>query len=349
MSAIPLFHVAFTGDFQDAHGVSKYREFGRETLQSESHIRHRIISGCQPELTADEIGTDQGVVVLTPKVTRQSVADRPDLLAIARFGVGFDSVDIQACTESDVLVTIAVGAVDRSVAEATLTWMLSLSHHVRTKDHLVRSGRWDDRSLFMGSELRRKTLGLVGFGRIAQAVAQLVNGLGMASILAYDPQVDVPTAQRLGVEIVSLETLLTRSDFVSIHCPLLEQTRNLIAAPELALMKPEAFLINTARGGIVNEEALYERLSAGGIAGAAIDVFETEPVTPAHPTRLAELDNVLLAPHSIAWTHELFREIGETACRGLVEISRGQVPRGIVNPEVLNRPGFQRKWARWKT
>jgi phosphoglycerate dehydrogenase-like enzyme len=342
------FRIAFTGDFHDPSGSPKYRDFGPATLRSERHISHRIITGCHPELMASEIGDANGVVVLTPKVTRRSVAECPELLAIARFGVGYDSVDITACTECDVMVTIAVGAVDRSVAEATLTWMLSLSHHVRTKDHLVRTGRWDDRSHFMGSELRRKTLGLVGFGRIAQAVVQLISGFGMQSILAYDPVVDQATATRLGVEMVGLDELLSRSDFVSIHCPLLDQTRNLIGARELELMKPESFLINTARGGIVDEHALYEALTARRIAGAAIDVFAREPVSAEHPTRLAELDNVLLAPHSIAWTHELFSEIGETACRGLVELSLGRIPRGIVNPEVLSRTGFQRKWSRWK-
>jgi phosphoglycerate dehydrogenase-like enzyme len=232
------------------------------------------------------------------------------------------------------------------VAEATVTWMLALSHHVRQKDRLVRTGDWDGRSAYMGTELRRRTLGLVGFGRIARAVVPLLAPFGLAGIVAYDPHVDPKLAEQLGVKLVGLDELLARSDFVSIHCPLEESTRNLIGAAQLAKMKPTAYLINTSRGGIVDEAALSRALRDLAIAGAALDVFEKEPVTAPHP--LAEHDNVLLAPHCIAWTEELFSEIGRTCCQGLVELSQGKVPIGIVNPHVLERPGFQRKWARWR-
>jgi len=134
------------------------------------------------------------------------------------------------------------------------------------------------------------------------------------------------------------------SDFVSIHCPLTDKTRGLIGRRELALMKPEAYLINTARGGIVDEDALYEALEQGRIAGAALDCFATEPLTA--PSRFGEFENVLLAPHSVAWTNEMFRDIGRAACQGMIDLSLERTPRGIVNPEVLQRPGFQRKWDR---
>ena len=340
------FRVAFTGDFRDASGNPKYREFGISTLRGESHIAHYVIPTFSAELTSEQIGDAHGVVVLTSRVTRKSIEASPELLAISRFGVGYDSVDVAACTEADVAVLISVGAVDRSVAEATITWMLSLSHHVRSKDRLVRTGRWDDRSQFMGTELRRRTLGLVGFGRIAQAVVGLAQGFGMGKFLAFDPQLDQTAAARLGVEAVGLDELLSQSDFVSIHCPLLEQTRNLIGAKELATMRPDAYLINTARGGIVDEDALYNALKSEQIAGAALDVFASEPVT--EPSRFAEFDNVLLAPHCIAWTHELFSDIGEVACQGLIDLSYGRIPRGAVNPQVFERPGFLKKWAQWR-
>jgi phosphoglycerate dehydrogenase-like enzyme len=148
------------------------------------------------------------------------------------------------------------------------------------------------------------------------------------------------------VNLVGLDELLGRSDFVSIHCPLNEMTRNLIGASQLALMKSEAFLINTARGGIVDEQALYRALKERRIAGAGMDVFAEEPLLRPHP--LAEFDNVLLAPHCIAWTNELFGDIGKTVCQGLVDLARGKEPAGMVNPEVLQRPGFKRKWAPWR-
>ncbi len=339
------FRVAFTGDFQDAAGTPKFREFGLSAFRDQPQIVHHVIREFSAELTAEQIGDANGVVVLTPRVTNRTLRGRSDLLVLGRFGVGYDSVDVAACTEADVLLTIAVGAVDRSVAEATLTWMLALSHHVRSKDLLVRTGNWEGRSQFMGSELRRRTLGMIGFGRIAQALVQLASGFGMKACLAYDPIVDRRIAEEHGVELVGLDELLARSDFVSIHCPLNEKTKDLIGPAQLALMKPEAFLINTARGGIVDEEALYQALRNHRIAGAAIDVFAQEPITAPH--RFGDLDNVLLAPHCIAWTEELFSDIGSAVCQGMLDLARGQTPQGMVNPEVLKRPGFGRKWERW--
>jgi phosphoglycerate dehydrogenase-like enzyme len=243
-----------------------------------------------------------------------------------------------------VAVLIATGAVDRSVAEATITWMLALTHHVRPKDRLVREGRWEDRSRFMGCELRDRLPGVIGLGGIGRALVRLLAGFGMKQPLAYDPFLSPDAARGLGARLVGLDELLSAADFVSIHCPLTEQTRGLIGARELALMKPDAYLINTARGGIVDEDALYTALKKGRLAGVALDCFAQEPVTQPH--RFAEFDNVLLAPHCIAWTDELFRDIGRTVCQGLLALSRGERPHGVVNPQVFERLSFRRKWAR---
>jgi phosphoglycerate dehydrogenase-like enzyme len=243
-----------------------------------------------------------------------------------------------------VLVFITTGAVDRPVAEATVGWMIALCHNMRAKDALVRSGRWDDRSRFMGSELRERTLGIVGLGGIARALLQLLQSFGMKRPLAFDPFIAPEAAAAAGADLVDLETLLRHSDFVSIHCPLSEKTRGLIGARELGWMKPTAYLLNTARGGIVDEDAIFAALSERRIAGAAIDCFVNEPVTTPH--RFGELDNVLLAPHAIAWTNELFRDIGRTVCQGMVDLSVGKCPKGVVNREVLDRSGFKAKWAR---
>jgi len=196
----------------------------------------------------------------------------------------------------------------------------------------------------MGTELRGRTLGIIGCGGIGRAVVKLLAGFGMNPPLVYDPYASAQTIRECGAIAVSLDELLTQADFVSLHCPLNEQTRNLISARELALLQPTAYLLNTARGGIVDEDALYTALAAGQLAGAAIDCFATEP--PLSPPRLAELENVLLAPHSIAWTDELFRDIGRSVCQGMIDLAQGRNPRGIVNPAVLDRPGFQAKWQR---
>ncbi|MBS0663696.1 MAG: hydroxyacid dehydrogenase [Verrucomicrobia bacterium] len=338
------FHVKLTADFFDAAGRPKYEDIGLSVLQGATGITHDAFAAHRPEIGADQLAGANGVIVLTPKVTAQSVSAAADLLAVGRFGVGYDSVDVKACTAADVAVYITAGAVDRPVAEATVGWMIALTHHVRVKDRLVRTGGWDTRSRYMGGELRDRTLGLVGLGGIARTVLQLLAGWGMKPPLVFDPFIDAAAAARAGARLVSLDELLRESDFVSLHCPLTEQTRGLIGAAQLARMKPTAYLINTARGGIVDEAALYEALKSGRLAGAALDCFAVEPVVT--PPPLAELDNVLLAPHCIAWTNELFRDIGRAAAQGMADLAAGQRPRGVVNPEVFDRPGFQAKWRR---
>jgi phosphoglycerate dehydrogenase-like enzyme len=253
-------------------------------------------------------------------------------------------VDVAACTEADVVLFITVGAVDRSMAEATITWILALTYRVRAKDGLVRTGCWDDRSKFMGTSLEGRTLGVVGLGGIGREVMRLLKGFDMDTPLAFDPFVDPAAAEELGVRLVELDELMSSADFVSIHCPLNDDTRGLIGADDIARMKPTAYLVNTARGGIVEEDALYEALKAGKIAGAAIDCFDNEPLTKPH--RFGEFENVWLAPHCIGWTNELYRDIGRAACQGMVDLSLGRKPKGVVNPEVFDRPGFQEKWAR---
>jgi phosphoglycerate dehydrogenase-like enzyme len=199
----------------------------------------------------------------------------------------------------------------------------------------------------MGRELRDRTFGAVGLGGIGRATIDLLRGFGMKPPIAFDPHLEPRSAAEAGVRLVRLEELMAEADFVSIHCPLTDATRGLIGAQELGLMKPESYLINTARGEIVDEDALFEVLGRRAIAGAALDCFAEEPVV--RPHRFGELDNVLLAPHSIAWTVELFRDIGRAACQGMVDLARGRVPRGVVNRDVLDRPGFIAKWNRLRS
>ncbi|MDE2888191.1 MAG: dehydrogenase [Gemmatimonadota bacterium] len=339
-----FFRVALTADFYDSEGTCKFRDMGLALFDSHAHIQTSVFEAHRPEIGAEQVADVQGVVVLTPSVTAETVSASEDLLAIGRFGVGYDSVDVGACTEADVVVFITAGAVDRSVAEATVGWMIGLTHHMRVKDRLVRTGAWDARTRFMGSELRDRTFGAVGLGGIARETVRLLGSFEMNRPLAFDPYVDPAVAGKLGVALVSLEELMAASDFVSIHCPLTRETEGLIGRPELSAMKRGAYLINTARGGIVDEDALFDALESGAIAGAALDCFAVEPVT--EPQRFGRFDNVLLAPHSVAWTDELFRDIGLSACRSMVDLSLGTRPRGVVNPEVFQRRGFQAKWSR---
>jgi phosphoglycerate dehydrogenase-like enzyme len=286
----------------------------------------------------------QGAILMEAGADKNTVSNSENLLALARFGVGYNDIDVQACTDADVVFFTAAGGVDRSMAEATVGWMISLGHRFRAKDLLVRSGRWDQASDHVGVELRDRTFGTIGFGGIGRATVELLQGFGMSQPLAYDPYCDPETARRMGVKMVPLDELMRSADFVSIHCPLNESTRNLVGRRELALMKPEAFIINTARGGIINEDALFEVLVAGHIAGAAIDVFVGEPFDKPH--RFSVLDNVLLAPHAVGLTHEIYRDIGKAVCQGMVDVALGRQPRSVINPDVFDRPSFERKWAR---
>ena len=338
------FHVALTHDFYDNQGKPKFDDLGLAVFDPYPHIEVSNFSNHQPVIAAEQLAGVNGVIVLTPQVTRETLADPENLLAIGRFGVGYDSVDVPACSEADVLAIITAGAVDRPVAEATIMWMLALTHQLRVKDRLVRTGQWDDRSQWMGCELRDRTFGAVGLGGIATKTVEMLNGFGMNPPLAFDPYVDPKIAEKAGVRLVGLDELLQQADFVSLHCPLTDGTRGLIGAGQIDMMKPTAYLINTARGGIVDEDALYDALRANRIAGAALDCFVEEPITQPHC--FGDLDNILLSPHAIAWTHELFRDVGRTACQAMVDLSVGCRPTGVLNPELFDKNSFRKKWAR---
>ena len=339
------FHVALTGDFYNSAGEMPFKDMGLSVLDAQPQITYSPLKDNRPEIGSDQLGDTNALIVLLPAVTKETVSKAENLLAIGRFGVGYEKVDVAACTEADVLAFITAGAVDRSVAEATVGWMIALNHHTLIKDRLVRTGDWDARTRYMGSELRDHTFGSVGLGGIARETIRLLSIFGMKQPLAFDPYVDPATAEALGVKLVGLDELLAEADFVSLHCPLTEKTRNLIGAREHSLMKPTAYLLNTARGGLVNEDALYEALEKRQIAGAALDCLVDEPVTSPH--RFGNLDNVILAPHAIAWTDELFRDIGRAVCQGMVDLAYGRKPqKGVLNPEVFDRPGFQEKWRR---
>ncbi len=339
----PLFRAALTADFYDQSGQPKFRDLGLDQFHGHPHVLIHPFTQHQPVIQADQLAGSHGVVVLTPKVTGHSLHQAADLLVVSRFGVGYDSVDVDACTEAGVLVTITAGAVDRPVAEATVGWMIALSHHTLIKDRLVRTGQWNERTKYMGRELRERQLGVIGLGGIGRELLRLLQSFGMQPPLVFDPFLSPATADQLGVRLVSLNELLQASDFVSIHCPLTDQTRGLIGAAELSQMRRDAWLLNTARGGIVDEDALEAALDAGQLAGAALDCFTEEPVV--EPSRFARFENVLLAPHSVAWTDELFRDIGRMACRSLLDVSLGRRPHGLLNPALLNQPHFRHRWS----
>jgi phosphoglycerate dehydrogenase-like enzyme len=206
------------------------------------------------------------------------------------------------------------------------------------KDRLTRTGRWAERTRFMGEGLVGKVVGSVGFGSIAQEAFRLLAPLDMVH-LAYSPSKHPAEAAALNVHEVDLDTLLRESDYVCVNAPLTPSSRRMIGARELGLMKPTAYLINTGRGQIIDEPALYAALAEGRIAGAALDVFEQEPVSPDNP--ILKLDNVIVSPHSLCWTDECYRGIAESAFRAVVDVASGRRPDNLVNPAALSHS----RWA----
>lgn len=335
--------VGLTADFL-VEGKLQYKDIGLDILKNEECVQYRFLDRHEPVLTADLIQGLDALICLTPRITAETLIRSDQLVAVTRFGVGYDTVDVRACTEANVALFITAGAVNYSVAEAMLGWMLALGHHLIRKDRLTREGKWNERARWMGSELRGKTVGIIGLGAIGGCLVDLLRPFRAAEVLAFDPYVAHERAASLGVRVVALNELLRSSDFVVVSCPLTEETRGLLGASELALMKPTAYLVNIARGGIVEESALVKALRTHTIAGAASDVFAVEPADERHP--FYELDNIMLASHCIAWTHELFAEIGSMCCRQLVSLFDGVIPEGLINTEVAQKPAFLQKLYR---
>jgi D-3-phosphoglycerate dehydrogenase len=264
--------------------------------------------------------------------TRQVLEAHPQLRVIARAGVGFDAVDLTAATEKGVAVTIAPGTNQESVAEHTLAMILALAKNIVPQHIGTRKGEWPRQA---NLPLRGRTLGIAGLGRIGKAVAVRGAAFGMR-LLAFEPYPDREFVARLGVTLVDFERLLAESDYLSLHLPLSAESRHLINRKTLAQMKPSAYLVNTARGGLVCEADLVEALKAGKLAGAGVDVFEDEPPAANHP--LFAFDQVLFTPHSAGVDLQSRDDMAESAAQAIISLSRGEWPaEKIVNPEVKAR------------
>ena len=340
------FRVALVADLLGPDGGVVFDDFGVDLLD-EAGVSHAYLAEDRSPVTPDQLSDFDVVVSMGQAYTRESFAGVERLALIARTGVGYDMIDMDAATDADVMITITPEATRKPVASATMALMLGLCHRVTIKDAIVRNDDWGVRFDHMGCEIRGRVVGLIGMGMIGREVVRMLAPFEPSEILFSDPAVSAEEAARLGVVLVDRETLLRRSTFVTIHCPLNEHTRHLIGARELRLMREDAFLVNTARGAIVDQEALTRALREGWIKGAAIDVFEREPPDP--DDELLTLPNVILAPHASCWTHELFRDIGHDCVKAALAVSRGEEPPYVVNRAVLERPGLQKKLEKYRT
>jgi phosphoglycerate dehydrogenase-like enzyme len=340
------FRIAYSADFCDDQRRPVFPDIGLSLLDGVPQLAHEFLQEYRAEYSPDQLAGYDVLVSLKPKITALSLQGISRLCAIGRCGVGYDNVDLDACTEHGIAVFITPGGVVRPVAESIVLLLLASSHHLLWKDRLVRQGRWAESTHRLGREPRQRVVGTVGLGNIASEAIRLLRPFDVSRFLAFDPYASSAKASQLGVELVSLDELLRASDYVLINCPLSPETRGLIGKPQFALMKPDAVLINTARGPIVDEAALIEALQNATIGGAALDVFEREPLSPDSP--LAAMENVILSSHSIAWTEELFRDMGRIDSRGALAVYRGEVPEHVVNPQVLSHPDFLHKLERYK-
>jgi D-3-phosphoglycerate dehydrogenase / 2-oxoglutarate reductase len=278
----------------------KLAEAGINYLHDQSDIQLHIETGLNEEGLCGIIGDYDALLIRSDtKVTKKVLQAGTRLKLIGRAGIGVDNVDLAAATEQGVIVMNTPDANATTTAELAIAHMMSLSRHLPAADRSIRSGKWE-RARLMGSEVAHKTLAIVGFGTIGRIVAQRGLGLKMR-VIAHDPFVTPEIFENLSVESMELDELLIQADYLTLHCPLIEKTRGLIGRTQLTMMKKEAMLINCARGGLVDEDALCEALKTGQIAGAALDVYEHEP--PAN-SPLLELDNIVFTPHLGASTTE---------------------------------------------
>jgi glyoxylate reductase len=273
------------------------------------------------------------ICLLTEKINEETLRAVPKLRIAANVAVGFDNIDVAACTKRGVIATNTPGVLDETTADFAWTLMMAVARRLGEGEALARSGNWKgwDLDQLVGSDVWGKTLGIVGFGRIGRAMARRASGFQMKVVYTDAQRAPESVEKELGAEYRDFNALLAESDFVSVHVPLLPETRGLFDAPKFFRMKPTAILINTARGPVVDEAALVHALETGKIAGAGLDVYENEPFI--HP-RLKRA-NVVLAPHIASASLETRTKMACMAARNVTALFTGQKPANMLNPEVL--------------
>ena len=341
------FRVALSGDFRKSDGSPTFPDFDLTPLAEAANVEMVYLDSASP-IRGDQLEDFDALILLAHRFDATSVPKSGRLAVVARFGVGYDSVDVAACTAADIALAITPDGVRRPVAVSIITFILALTGKLMVKDKLARQGGpgFAARGAHMGVGLVGKTLGSLGVGNIGAEMFRLAKPFDM-KFIAHDPFADKKIAAELGIELVALEELFRRSDILCVNCPLTPETHHIVNAERLALMKPTAYFINTARGPIVDQKALTKVLQENRIAGAGLDVFEQEPTDPDDP--LLKLDNIIAAPHALCWTDQCFAGNGAADIKAVLDVMKGQPPRGVVNRDVLDQQGFKAKLAGFAT
>lgn len=340
------FRVALSSDFKKSDGTLAYPMFDLSPLSGQN-IEYEFLE-CEDEIDSKEIADYDALILLAHRFTANSVPDNQRLAVVARFGVGYDTVDVDACTQNNIALVITPDGVRRPVAVSVMAFVLALTGKLLVKDQITRQGPdgWAKRSDHMGVGLVGKTFATLGFGNIGAEIVKLAKPFDF-EFIAHDPYADADTLRALDVTPVGLEELFQRADILSINCFLNDETFHIVNAERLALMKPSAYLINTARGPVVDEQALYTALSQHKIAGAGLDVFEQEPSPADNP--IFKLDNVVVAPHALCWTDECFAGNGAADVKAVLDVMHGRQPVGIVNRSIVEDEGWLAKLSKFKS
>ncbi len=317
--------------------------FGVDSLDDEAFVSWRFLDDDTIEMRPADITSLDALLLGGTRVTPATLDGNEQLALITRFGAGYDRVDLEACTNNAVIVANTPLAVKRPVAAMAAMFILALGHDVANLDRLVRAGTWPTSEGKRGIGLVGRTLGLLGLGSIGQEIVKLMAPFDMR-VVAFDPYVSPDTASAASVELGDLETVLAQADFVCVSCTLTEETRNLLDSSAIGLMKPSSFVINVARGPIINQRALTEALKNGKIRGAGLDVFEAEPIDPNDP--LLALDNVIVTPHQACMSDQCAHDIGRQTMDTALGLRSGKLPDSIINREVLDDPRLQEKLRR---
>ncbi len=304
-------------------------------MYSEVEVFEGIDNPAPRELILSKVRNVEGLLcLLTDRIDLKVLESGRNLEVVSNYAVGFNNIDVDAATKRGIFVTNTPGILTETTADCTWALLMAISRRIAEADHHVRSGKWVHAwgpRMFIGSDVHGKTLGIIGLGRIGSTVAKRAKGFDM-DLIYYDINRREEMEEKLGIVFKSLDDVLHESDFVTIHVPLTKQTHHLIGRHELSMMKRTAYLINTSRGPVIDEKALYEALKERVIAGAAMDVFEQEPIDPKSP--LLGLDNIVVTPHIASASVETRTKMAVVAAENLVSVLQGKEPPNLVNPEV---------------
>jgi phosphoglycerate dehydrogenase-like enzyme len=326
------YRVAVTGDQARPDGSTIFGDIGLDRLTARG-IDWEVVPVPDQVLTATTLDGFDAVLMMGGRgIDAASLADT-GIRHIARFGAGYDAIDVEACTAAGVVVTNAPDAVRVPMAHAALTMVLALAHNLVPKDRLVRSGRWDERTAWQGRGLDGRTVGVVGLGGVGAEIARTMRALGV-DVVAYNRTPRPELARTLGIRQLPLDEVAAASDYLVVAVSGNPGTAGLVDKRILDSLREDSFLVNVSRGSVVDEAALIDALRLGRIRGAALDVFQIEPIESGNP--LLEMENVLLSPHSLCWTDGFAQAVADSVVTALIDVAEGRSPRHPVNPETID-------------